>query len=636
MTTLSQVSSSNTSPINGIGPQTNSLIPLPPHKVTNLFNNQMQSANNTTHLLTANQNHGEAFVAKCIELERATKNTHLVIPNSDVLPESLRLTYGDAIVNRILERYGFTKNTSFTLTEFKAIMIGIAAGVERSDLEARFEDLKKKGDPALSQFKSFDEVTDVHIGRLRDDFIKPAENLMQIKKQFAQSTAMRVLSIVAKIFIVLAALALISFGIFALVAPMPGSSLLGAISIAAGAILLSTFVFTSLSSATKTKYHDPLEQDTAFIKSCFLTRVFNFNHNQHIAASEYLAHDMAYADLREGQVIPLKEKDSHFTFVKVSKGINKEGYVCFILTPLQEKMHKDNFQVRILFRGTHDIKSLRRLSEPYSAGHLSFKHHQKELLESIHDVIPADATHVHTEYFGHSLGGADAQRAVALTKLAQTIINAPKAVQADEAEFLKRSFKHFEGPEFDKISATFKKIDVIKGRVWNSAGVTNGTNAILKKSFEIDEKYNLNNRVVTVISECKVDGDWVQRSGQKTLGHGFGKQHPLMHREVYQFDHGHGGFKGFLLSGGLLATAKAHQVKNLNKDSNKGKDPKFSHATNVTNLAAVEKSSGDHFTWPGELWQKIKMFIMHLLFGSSLNYKGQFYNAFALPAYERA
>lgn len=579
----------------------------------------------------------EGYLNQCSMLERNHDNLNIVYPGSEILPQTLRIQFGDALVNRVMERYGFSHKQTFTLAEYKAMVIGIAAGVQRSDLEERFNQLKKDGNPTFAQFNSFDDVTDQFITSIHDHFITPAHKVMEIKHQFQQSTAIKILKVVLIIFAVLSCLALIAAGAFTFIATFPLSVPLAIAAIAIGAAGLTALAGYGIYVHTRPEvpYHQKLLQDKDFIKTCKLAHVFNFDKNQHIAASEYLAHDVAYANLMEGQILPVKEKDNHFTYVKVTKVIDKDGYVCFILTPLQEKLHLDEFHVKVLFRGTHDIKSLRQLQEPYSAGHLSFKHHQKELLESIAASVPAGANHVHTEYEGHSLGGAHGQRAANITAFAIAKITSTPQVQKEEEANFKRPVAYFEGPNWDKIRSTVEKIRVVKTRFWNSAGITHTTNNDFRhwvKVINHPANATVQPKCLFKISECRVAGDMVQRTGQTTLGHGMGNTIPNLEREVYQFRHGYEGATGFLRHLGPMATAKAHQVKNLNRDSNKGKVPEHIYANCKTTegLQLVEQFSGDHMTWPTELWQKIKVFVMSLLFGSSMKYKGQYYNPFAL------
>lgn len=566
---------------------------------------------------------------------RDVQNPDVPLLKSESALEVLNDKFGNDLVSRVLKRYGMEDKKTFTVAEYKAIVIGAASNVQRTDLEALFHKLKQSGDPSWTKFKSFDDVDDAHIAKLHHEFVNPAKELMEVKLH--KETATKVWKIVLAVFAVLACLALITAGALTFVVTFPLSAALALTAIIIGAVglsAMSTYALSSRKCKPEAPYHALLVQDKDFLKTCRSAKAFNFEPNQHIAASEYLAHDVAYADLMEGQILPLKEKNNQTTYVKVSKIINKEGYVCFILTPLQEKIHQDEFQVRVLFRGTHDIKSLRRLAEPYSAGHLSFKHHQKELLESIAEVVPAHAKHVHTEFYGHSLGGADSLRGVEITGYAIAVITASPQVKAAEAVAFNRPVNRFEGPNWDKIRSVVERIRVVKARVWNSAGVTHSTNNNFKhwvKVINDPSNSTAQPKCIFKISECKVGGDFVQRTGQTTLGHGMGNTTPNVEREVYKFQHGHEGPKGFLRHLGPMATVKAHQIKNLNHDTNKGVNPDYFYANCKTNLAAVEKSSGDHMTWPGELWQKIKWFVMTTLFGSSLNYKGTFYNPFALP-----
>lgn len=596
----------------------NAIPPCLPTEVTQLFKLRSTEPNDKV---------GGTFWQGFMSLARDSQKSHVKLPKTELVRNVLNAQFGHSLVDRVFKRYKIDDSKTLTVADYQALLHGIAAGVSRVELAAHFDELKGRGE--FPECHSFDDADSAILSKVWKHFTGPAKELMAIKEKQAESTASKVLKAVAAVFLTLCCLALIAIGVLAFTVAFPLSAGLAAAAIAVGVVGLGAItaaVVCANRKNVKPPYHNELKDDNDFLKTCFLVNKFKFNPDQNIAASEYLAHDLVYDELQEGQIVPIKET-GQLMFAEVRKRIDKDGLVCFLLTPLLANQHLDNFPIWELYRGTHDMKSLRRLGEPNSAGHYSFKHHEKIIFESLADVIPPDAKAVTLKKRGHSLGGADVQRSTAATVAYKADIIAAKTLKdrhyPDASEKIKKRVHtiSFPGPDLIKIAPAMEKIRKIEAHIWNSAGIASITN----DRFKHDAKYiNDLNHVKTdercdiQITECKVGGDIVQKTGQTTLGHGMKPDDAKVFRSVYHFKHGFEGVRGFFKHFGLLAKAKAHQIKNLNRKTNGGKDPVFTYADSKTDFDAVEKESGDHFTWVGEKFEKIKWSVTSTLFGHAL------------------
>lgn len=499
------------------------------------------------------------------------QNGNLVLPK-ELVVATLKARFGSALVKRTLKRYKLADHPSLTLTTLRCLLVGIAASVSKHDMRFHFTQLRHQGDARWNAFASYDDLEDDDIAALLDHFRKH----------------------------------------------------------------ISIHQWLQFSFSKKLPQYKILIKDLSFLKSCQDAKEFAFKRDQEVAISEYLGHEMAYADMQKGRIIPIRNDQGKLVFEKVTQFICKNGYVCSILTPMQELQHKHDFKVRILYRGTHDSLSASRLSEFDSAGHLSFNLNLQRLFNSIAAAIPKEADAVTVQWNGHSLGGADAQRgteATAFVCAAVSSFSRPLSLQSDN---IKRQMRYFRNLDFQRIRPQIEKIRHVEARVWNSAGIANSTNNRFKHwisyindvtdTQQSDGDWQLVDpsvsaaRVTFKICINKVHGDPVQRSGQATLGNGIGFDMPGLEREVYQFDHGFGGLRGclcYLGRGGI----KAHQVKNLNRRLNGGRIAPYRYENSKINHAKLERLTSDHLLRNIRcctLWEKIKWFILTLLFGNPL------------------
>lgn len=518
--------------------------------------------------------------------ENANQNPFLKLPAKQLVVDVLNERFGSRLIKDVLKRYHLDEKPTLTLSDFRAILVGVAASVSEKDLQWLFKRYKQQG---LLKQDTFKDLPDDGIEMLVGHFRASITNVEAWKNNCVTCNTLH--------------------------------------------------------------YQHAFNRDIGFLKVCSVANDFKF-HDQEVAISEYLAHEVAYSEMLKGRVIPIRTNDGSLTFEKVSQYICKSGYVCGILTPLQTHQHLEDFKVRVLYRGTHDKLSASRLGEPHSAGHFSFVEHQHRLINSIAAAIPKNAEKSCVQFCGHSLGGADSSRGIASLAFIIACVESKTRTFRSQTENIKlglRSFKHVKlnkELDLDRIEASIKKIRRVEARIWNSPGTAHKTNNSFKHWVSLindvtptsrrlngeDSEWisvdapKRNNRkrpkVIFKISVGKVHGDPIQQAGQITLGHGLGFHTPALEREVYEFDHGFGGLRGclcYLGRGGI----KAHQVKNLNAALNNGEVPnyKYLNSQNKKDLDAIEKSTGDHifamkfFLW----WEKLKWFVITLLFGNPLH-----------------
>ncbi len=502
------------------------------------------------------------------------QNPFLVMPKKDLLISALQNQFGHQIVKGALRRYRLEEKPNLTLSDYRALLIGIAASVTTRDLEALFNRLKNEQRAPWKDFASFKDLKDAEIGILMNHF-RAHINPTEWKKLFA--------------------------------------------------------------ALPELYYQKALNRDIGFLNVCSMANDFRFD-DQEVATSEYLGHEVAYSEMLKGRIIPVPV-DGGIRYEKVSQYICKKGYVCGILTPLQEHQHLDKFGVRVLYRGTHDGLSASRLGERHSAGHFSFNPHQKRLINSIAAAIPKDAKESSVQFCGHSLGGADAARGLTSLVFIIACLEAQMRKLLHEAKNIKLGLRSFKKINLEKISGTIQKIKHVEARVWNAAGIAHSTNnrfrhweSVVNNATPKTRSLNDNDwtlvedpskaparipRLTLKVSEGKVGGDPVQQSGQTSLGHRMGFRKDTFEGEVIQFEHGFSGLRGCLCYLGRSGI-KAHQVKNLNRAINNGKVAPYKRLSNKENIAKLEEATGDHLfafkllIW----WEKLKWFVITFFFGN--------------------
>lgn len=253
---------------------------------------------------------------------------------------------------------------------------------------------------------------------------------------------------------------------------------------------------SSLDLVSKEKFSVQCNHDLEILLAN--TQLFHLDHEElEFALSEHLAKRLAYASLEEGMIVPILNTASHLELYEVRtklKDLN-DGMVAHFLTPIRTDIELSGRSLPILlnFRGTQTstertnaFQSLVRDSDPYGIGRVTFDKRKTEILEELKKIILTkkdNYSSFHLHINGHSLGGVDVQRALALVveELAKT-------------------------PDSD-----FKKIQKITAGAHNAPGIEKDINAkFLKDIKEIHIPVNL--------SYIFFDSDPIQTAGSVYLG----------------------------------------------------------------------------------------------------------------------
>ena len=128
------------------------------------------------------------------------------------------------------------------------------------------------------------------------------------------------------------------------------------------------------------------------------------------AAPELLARELAYIKpefVHVGMIVPIKTKLG-LVYYKLENKINKEGLHCYFLVPV------NNYKApaQLLFRGTYGLHSASRDLDYTGVGKQVFDKYSDEIMGFIDDYAQKIQDGFSLECVGHSLGAADAQRAL--------------------------------------------------------------------------------------------------------------------------------------------------------------------------------------------------------------------------------
>ena len=106
---------------------------------------------------------------------------------------------------------------------------------------------------------------------------------------------------------------------------------------------------------------------------------------QRCASYEYLFHKVAYQHLDNETIIPIIETNGTTQYYKTHNLVNKNGFVCTALIPVNT--NQENLDIKILFRGTHNIGSAIIDAEKYGAGYRTFHDHEAEILTNLNQML---------------------------------------------------------------------------------------------------------------------------------------------------------------------------------------------------------------------------------------------------------
>lgn len=481
----------------------------------------------------------------CHLANNANYNQNLVLPKIELVCQALIDEFGFNLVFNVMNKYSISGEQPLTLGQFRAILVGIGAQVTTADLKAKFIKLKESGHPDFKNISEFSKITPIGFEKLILSFRSILSS--EIQQTIAKSQFL---------------------------------------------------------SKKKASSFNQLADDLNILKKCELVNHFKSTKlGQNLATSEYLAHEIAYTNLKEGMIIPIKESNDQTILYEVKSSVNSgDGYICFILTPIVKP--EGTYPIKVLYRGTNSAGAFCRLLEEHSAGHQSFEKYKAELIGKICENLPLDGSQAKLQFYGHSLGGADAQRGA--TALAEAI--------AAERQALHNILSGEMTPLRPIIQIA--QVDL---NIWNSTGVAHETNELFRKSEAaindervpvfyhkkdsnsekeedwevIDSIQNQLPKVTFNIIDAKVAGDPVQRCGEARLVNS--SQSLYVNGHVIKFDHG-------------IRGIKPHCIKNLNIKLMDPEKLKFSYAISHHHPDYIHKTSTNQFLGQSTLypWQKAK------------------------------
>ncbi|MBX7067163.1 MAG: hypothetical protein K1X28_08030 [Parachlamydiales bacterium] len=175
-----------------------------------------------------------------------------------------------------------------------------------------------------------------------------------------------------------------------------------------------------------TRYEDTMDQ--LFSQAVRTRPEFPF------APHEHLAKFVAYAKpstVQTGMIIPVFTNDET-VYYKIESHINTQGLHVYLFTPIDGNLQHP---AQLVFRGTNGMKSVSRDMDVRGVGKSVFEANASAIVRMVEDYAAKTPGGLKLDISGHSLGGADAQRAVA--SLVNQIVKEPNGTLANELKDIK-------------------------------------------------------------------------------------------------------------------------------------------------------------------------------------------------------
>jgi len=392
-------------------------------------------------------------------------------PMGNTVRRLLKENYGSRLSNRIIERYGFTKKASFSWRDIESILIGVGANVQLSDLKALFRQIKGDFSSGMGCIEMLSQNELEDLGSV-GSFDQLSE--MQIETLLKPFRAMpwKILKEVPSI--------------------LPSYRHHDEINV--GLIRFSGQV------------HDELLLN-------FMTSMPTRANQRHLDASlsEYLAKDLAYAELEAGMILPLWTSQGKLCHMEVIGTLQQSGMIATLLKPIVPQPGEQS--LHLMFRGTqwqparrHSFYTLMRVTDSSGVGRAVFESAWPAISNMIKEAIGHyRMTDVCLSIHGHSLGAVDAQRATAA--VIHEMASSPKTA--------------------------LRVISSIFSYAHNSPGIEGDLNARFARDLQMLDQNEIS---------CPVDqqifsfpSDPVELAGEMYLGAGV--ENPLFYSRVHQLEH---------------------------------------------------------------------------------------------------
>jgi len=434
-------------------------------------------------------------------MARDFQKENIGLPAATLVLATLESQFGLLLVQKVANRYGLNNKAAFDLNDLRAMLVGISVHVKPEHLKARLDDLRKL------------EAEWQHAGAFE------TLNKAQMNDLVALFRTNLTLAVLNKI--------------------------------------------TVTGDSEKVA---AFNADLKNLKKFEQAGTFRYDADQEVAINEYLGHGIIYSNLEVGSIVPIKTGPNAISYLKITKTIYGDGFTSFIFASLENPLPGKPMNVYIAHRGTHfgDIRCIRRLTEPHSAGHYSYSNYESEVIKGLKEAIPCHVTDVRILNSGHSLGGADSSRTT--DAIARSLAVLKQSSKMNPAALANHPLL---------------KVREVKTVLFNGAGIGYSTNDSFQKAERAINGHDLTTRVddeddfeivekpVAVEDPSKVKftlrhvivaGDFVQRCGERKLN----AASPYVDVQIIKYDHGHEGWLPIITNLGLNGL-KAHTSQNTNK-----------------------------------------------------------------------
>ena len=305
----------------------------------------------------------------------------------------LKATYGSSLAAKIAERYQLNDDSPLTFKQFKEALVGIAARVTIRDVKKLFEEIQKssrfmlchyllsdKDKQSLREAVEFQDLSYSMILKLINCFRRAPQSLKQVSMQKA---------------------------------------------------LWGKLIYDEIELKQKLNLSVNCRHDMEVLVAN--EYLFHLEESElAFAISEHSAKRLAYVSADVGMIFPLLDSLKGPALYEVRSKLKdlNDGVVAHFMTPIrtdsdsQYNSGSGALPIILNFRGTQTssermnaFQSLVRDSDPSGVGRTSFSKRKREILDGICAIIETkkeNFSKFHLHINGHSLGGVDVQRALAL------------------------------------------------------------------------------------------------------------------------------------------------------------------------------------------------------------------------------
>lgn len=244
--------------------------------------------------------------------------------------------------------------------------------------------------------------------------------------------------------------------------------------------------------------------------------------------AEQLAHRIAYEPLKTNAIVNVyiagSQREVPHSIYQFT--VDHAGLVGYVLCPVDFlPSHGNSVDIKVLFKGTSDFASLQRdLTEQGGPGHESFHANKKKMIRQLNDVIryckenlagpelDVDQLKFSVTFFGHSLGGGDAQRMMLAAK--EAIFQNLRASERTSPRIISPEDVIVEAHR-DQLKAVVK----LSLYTFNATGVSHRDNRKAERlaGFITHQRRQSDLKLALELNMFNADGDGIQQFGNTYL-----------------------------------------------------------------------------------------------------------------------